>query len=224
MGVARRSAEAKMQAILAAVKGAKDEMGRPIIIPIEYQINGSPSGDGGGAPTRNGTPPPAEGNTDALFRDKNVLGAYSQDFPDFAARIEEWLNNGGRGDESRAPGDLGLPEFWEWFNEKGFRGSASGGIYSKPAMRVIAERSPEIVGDSNTIVSALAQAMQRVGFGDKAGSGGGVTFNLTTPLATVDTVRQMVYSEIGPLFLDWIEGNKGGGRTRMQLALGIPAK
>jgi hypothetical protein len=112
----------------------------------------------------------------------------------------------------------------DWDRGARIYGAAGGGIYSKPAMRVIAERSPEIVGDSNTIVSALAAAMQRVGFGGKAGSGGGVVFNLTTPIATVDTVRQMVYSEIGPIFLDWLEGNKNGGRTRMQLALGIPTK
>lgn len=52
----------------------------------------------------------------------------------------------------------------------GVRGAQAGGIFSRPAFRVIAEHEPEIVGSPNAIVSALEQAMRRLSF---AGGGGG---------------------------------------------------
>jgi hypothetical protein len=198
----------------------RDEFGNEIVVPVRYDIQGAPGG-GGSQPSY--LPPPAEGNTDALFRDQGVLDAWVNDFPEWADRIRTFLESGGRGDESRAPGDLGLPNFWEWYHKKGFRGADAGGVFSKPAMRVIAERSPEIVGQPNTIVSALAQAMERSDFNGKARSGGDVHFHLTTPIATVDTVRQMVYQEIGPVLIDWLNNNKSGARTKMRIALGFTA-
>lgn len=55
-----------------------------------------------------------------------------------------------------------------------------------------------------------------VGFGDRT-----VNFNLTTPLATVDSIRQMVYAEIGPAMLDMLENNTNGTQTRAREILGV---
>jgi hypothetical protein len=46
-------------------------------------------------------------------------------------------------------------------------------------------------------------------------------FNVETPIATVDSIRQMVYQEIGPVLIDWLNDNRGGSRTEVQRALGL---
>lgn len=68
------------------------------------------------------------------------------------------------------PPDGSEPDFSGGFN---IEGAASGGLYSDPTMRVIAERGPEIVGAPNAIVDALAAAMQSVGGFGSGGSSDG---------------------------------------------------
>jgi len=218
--------QAEAQETWRVIEVGRDELGQPIIIPVRYDVENAPSppsggggSSGGGSRSESDRIREAEeahrrGDTSDENREIRQTESRNRVLAYIAAKRDKWQ-------ELEAfmrsnPGD--------WDRAAKIYGAAGGGVYTKPAMRVIAERSPEIVGDANTIVSALAQAMQRVGFGTKAGAGGGVTFNLTTPIATVDTIRQMVYDEIGPIFIDWIEGNKSGGRTRMQLALGIATR
>ena len=43
-------------------------------------------------------------------------------------------------------------------------GAAAGGLFTRPSFRVVAERSPEVVGSPNAIVDALAAAMRRTSF------------------------------------------------------------
>lgn len=100
-------------------------------------------------------------------------------------------------------------------------GHAAGGVFSHPHKAWIAEGGrPEIVGDEQFMTRVLEKALVRLqanGSTDAKASGGNViNFNLSTPLATIDTVRQAVYNEIGPVFLDWLERNQGGSRTRLQ--------
>lgn len=101
-------------------------------------------------------------------------------------------------------------------------GHAAGGVFSRPHLAMIAEGGrPEIVGDQTFMTKALVQALRdlQASGGGTGASGSGasiVNFNLSTPLATIDTIRQMVYSEIGPVFLDRLERNQGGSRTRLQ--------
>lgn len=198
----------------------RDEMGRPIVIPIEYQEGSRPSG-GGSSSGGNSAAERAQrateanrgGQGDTSEANREERQAVSREKIQARMAVDEAYRKMAESFFASNPGD------WDRFYN--MHGAASGGVYSKPAMRVIAERSPEIVGDSNTIVSALAQAMQRVGFAGKAGGGGDVHFHVETPIATIDTVRQMVYAELGPLFLDWLDNNKNGSRTRMQTILGM---
>jgi hypothetical protein len=98
-------------------------------------------------------------------------------------------------------------------------GAQHGGLFSRPALRVVAEAGPEIVGSPDALVNALAEAMARTGLG---AGGGSVTFNVHTPIGTIDTIRQLVYEEIGPLFNDYLANNIRGGRSSAQQILGIP--
>lgn len=99
-------------------------------------------------------------------------------------------------------------------------GAAAGGLFTSPAFRVVAEQEPEIVGSPSVIVQALSAAIKDSGMGGGNG-GGSAVFNLSTPLATVDTIRQMFYEELGPVMLDWLNDNRSGSRTKMQRALGM---
>jgi len=195
----------------------RDEFGNEIVVPVRYDIQGAPDGIRTAADiaraaeqaNAGGTGDTSEANREdrqAVARER-VLAYIDARRPKWE-ELQQFMQNN--------PGD--------WDRAAQIYGAAGGGVYAKPVMRVIAERSPEIVGQPNTIVSALATAMERVGFAGRTGGAATINFNLTTPLATVDTVRQMVYSEIGPLFLDWLEGNKSGSRTRLQVALGIPTR
>jgi len=124
----------------------------------------------------------------------------------------------------------GMPEVPEGiapgeFNPNGempeLPGMAAGGIVSKPTFRVVGESGPEVVGSPNVIVDALAQAMKQTGMPGGGAGAGQVNFNLTTSIATVDSIRQMWYEEIAPVMLQWLEDNRGGGRTSMQQSLGV---
>jgi len=72
------------------------------------------------------------------------------------------------------------------------QGSASGGLYSAPTFRVIAENKPEIVGTPNVIVDALAQALARVG-----GSFGGGSTTIRIPVILDGRViNELVYTGV----------------------------
>jgi hypothetical protein len=109
----------------------------------------------------------------------------------------------------------------EGFPEVEVPGAAAGGLFSKPTFRVVGEAGPEVVGSPNAIVSAFAQALKESGGGGQGGGSTSVSFNLTTPIGTVDTVRQMFYEELGPILIDWLNDNRGGARTQVQQALGM---
>jgi hypothetical protein len=109
----------------------------------------------------------------------------------------------------------------EGFPEVEVPGAAAGGLFSKPTFRVVGEAGPEVVGSPNAIVSAFAQALKESGAGGGKGGSNAVTFNLSTPIGTVDSVRQMFYEELGPILIDWLNDNRGGARTQVQQALGM---
>jgi hypothetical protein len=113
------------------------------------------------------------------------------------------------GDEPGPGGEITVP------------GAAAGGLFSTPTFRVVGEKEPEVVGSPSVIVQAFAEALRQVGGAQQGGGSNTVQFNLTTPLATVDTVRQMFYEEIGPIFLEWLNDNRGGSQTQVKQILGI---
>jgi len=71
-----------------------------------------------------------------------------------------------------------------------------------------AEMRPISMAD---LVAALRQVGSR---------GGTVQFNVTTLTNGGDAVRQLVHKEIGPLFLEYLNGNKSGSLTELKRMLG----
>jgi SLT domain-containing protein len=115
------------------------------------------------------------------------------------------------------------------YEEAGIRGDempghASGGLFTKAHVAKIAEAGkPEMVGDADFMANALTRAIAAVagmpGASASEGQGKTVVFNITTP--NPEGFRQMVYKEIGPKFLDWLAGNKGGSQTDLKEILGL---
>jgi hypothetical protein len=133
---------------------------------------------------------------DLLLQGLGLIPKAIDQIPDSVNIDVNYRENGFPGPRSESPeGPVDVP------------GAAAGGLFSQPTFRVVGESRPEIVGAPNVIVDALAQAMQKVG-GMQGGGGNTVQFNVTTPIGTIDTIRQMVYNELGPLFLEWLE--RGG--------------
>ena len=61
-----------------------------------------------------------------------------------------------------------------------FPGAAAGGLFTKPAFRVVAERGPEIVGSPEPLVDAFLKALDKHG-GSTVGGGGGNRIIVVTP-------------------------------------------
>jgi hypothetical protein len=102
-------------------------------------------------------------------------------------------------------------------------GHAKGGLFSTPHIARIAEAGqPEIIGTEQFMARAIAGAQAMLPGGGALGGGSTqVVFQLHTPLATIDTVRQAVFDEFGPALLSWLEGNHSGSRTKMNQILAM---
>jgi hypothetical protein len=100
-------------------------------------------------------------------------------------------------------------------------GAAAGGLFSKPTFRVVGEAGPEVVGAPNAIVNAFAEAIKQNGGMGGGGAKGDIHFNLNTQVATVDSIRQLWYDELGPVMLQWLADNRGGSLTTMKEKLGV---
>jgi TP901 family phage tail tape measure protein len=104
---------------------------------------------------------------------------------------------------------------------------AHGGIgrVTEPTMFLAGEAGPEDVafsgggrrfgeggsGDLDALVAELRQS--------RLSSKGTVNFNITTFAASPDPMRQLVYKDLGPLFLEWLAGNTQGSQTELRRIL-----
>ncbi len=119
-------------------------------------------------------------------------------------------------------GIYNAPDVPDGFNPDDLEGHAAGGVFSNPHIAKIAEGGePEIVGSEAFMARAIAGAQSLLPAGGGNGGPTQVIFQLHTPLATIDTVRQAVFEEFGPAFLQWLEGNHAGSRTKLNQILAM---
>lgn len=225
------SAQTSFNTISIAIDGVQrqfrqivNELGQPILVPIEFQLGdvppmpsgggggGSSGGGGGGSSSGGGggSSPPAEtpeNREERQAASKAAVQAAIARGGKLADDLRQFMSSN-PGDWDRAARNYGL--------------SFAQGGFIKPGEVVPATLHGGMRGEVITPLGDLERFLSdRADQPMERSVQNTVQFNLSTPLATVDTIRQMVYDEIGPLFLQWLEGNKSGARTRARTALGI---
>lgn len=221
-GQAFRTISIGMDGIQREFKEVFDEMGQPILIPIEFEIGDIPNlpqvvrgggGGGGGSSSGGGggggsSAPPPE-----TPENRNERQAASR------AAIERWMSGNEERQREAAQFFSSNPDDFDRFARSKGISFAQGGMVM-PGAEVAAMLHGGMKGEVITPLPDLERLLSM----DRGGGqvfNNEVNFNLSTPLATIDTVRQLVYDEIGPLFLQWLEGNKSGSRTKAQQILGM---
>jgi hypothetical protein len=105
-------------------------------------------------------------------------------------------------------------------------GFATEAYVRKPTLAMVGDTpggelivKPETV--KNWINAASGAAAASAAANASAGSGGGsVNVNINTVAADAEQIRRLVYSEIGPRILDWLQNNKGTSQTDLKQILG----
>ena len=99
-------------------------------------------------------------------------------------------------------------------------GAAAGGLFSRPSVRVIAEREPEVVGSPNAIVDAFAAALRQTG---AAAIGGAGPASRTLVIQTIDAAsfRDFLRRGGGEEILEHFDGNVRGSRTKLRQIAGV---
>ena len=103
-------------------------------------------------------------------------------------------------------------------------GAQAGGVFSQPALRVIAEREPEVVGSPNVIVRAFSATLQANGGLAVAGAGGGPGGTINGPLVSITAfdpngLRKTVEEEVIPMITDALRQNRLQARTKFRSGL-----
>jgi hypothetical protein len=88
-------------------------------------------------------------------------------------------------------------------------GADAGGLFTKPTLRVFAERQPEVAGSPNAIVDALTRAMKDAGWGSAAGGDGQIVIENVT-LVMKD--GRVIAEAAGPHLPQWVKRNVRGTR------------
>ncbi len=141
----------------------RDAIGQPINIDVNYSVHGSPSSGGGGG---------GGGGNDSN-NDNESLADFLKNNPGDEGRWEEARKHHG-----------------DW--ETNVPGAASGGLYSRPTMRVIAESRPEIVGAPDAIADALYKALERLQSANPGVMTGGAAPNIQVFIGDQELDRRTV--------------------------------
>lgn len=183
----------------------RNELGQEIRIPVMYDVHGMPTSGGGGGGQSGGGVPDSEWDSLVDQQFMAIGGRHAFDgeinfakkFNPNVSRVGEWIRAGTPYDGSFAKGGFIPP------------GVVGTGLFHGGRQGEIITPVGDLERFINRDESSAASVQQNV------------QFILQTPIAIADTIREVVYSEVGPAFLDWLEGNKSGANTRMQKILGI---
>jgi hypothetical protein len=150
---------------------------------------------------------------DEVFRHIGLIGDATQTA---ASKVPDnpyanWGVPGGALPDVPTGGDSGVPAF------------ATEAYVRRPTLAVVGDRPEgELVLSPNTVSKWLAQAAN-TGAASQGGGGGARSVNVTinTVVANADQLRQLIYKEIGPKLIDWLQTNKDNALTDMQAVLGV---
>lgn len=146
MNEAAKSGVTDFSFMTSSIEGLKGRIATPITVPVKFDLGDMPNVSGWIDQFKAGLRETGYNNTDHLS-------------PGNFETYEAWEANfllRNPGDKHRAREAYGA-------GNQHVRGSAGGGLYSRPTFRVLAETRPEVVGEPTTIVDAFTKALRAVG-------------------------------------------------------------